>query len=126
MKTKIFSSFLIVMVMSGCVWFEDDDDCAHCNEYREHIAYINHTEFYIDHYIDGVFVGSCTPFTDFHLYGDNYEGYHTYFSACGDCDLEWGPTQFFVDEGGTLRIILDYPPAAGSTRGEMYADKTDQ
>jgi len=124
MKKNILLAFVLVVLVSGCVWFEDDDDdCNHCNEYREHIIYINHTDYAIDNYINDVYVGSCTPLSDLHVYGDGYEGYSMYFSACNGCDLEWGPTEFFVEQGGILRIILEYPPSANSRNGRMIREK---
>ncbi|GEM_PF-6669339 len=103
-KSLLFA--IILMTVWGCIWIDDDDDDC-CDEYVEEIIYINRTVYQVDNYIDDVYVGTVAADTELHVFGDNYEGRHTFFSDCVNCSLSWGPTQFTLREGETFRIFLE-------------------
>ena len=102
-KTSLI--ILIAIYSGGCVWIDDDGPC--CDKYLERIIYINQTSCEIDNFIDDRYVGTVLPYSELHISGYDYEGYHDYFSRSVECDLTWGPTEFYLDEGETFRIYLE-------------------
>jgi len=113
--------FMIPVLLAGCVWIDDDDGC--CDEYREHIIYINRTGCRVRNSIDGRVVGSVPAWGTMHEYGDDYDGYHTFFSEGENCNLEWGPTEFYLHEGETFRIYLEDGDMRTSGSGPGDASK---
>ncbi len=107
---KVLSGVLILVLMlfQGCVWVDDDDDCcpAYPNE-QEHIIYVNLTNNYVENYIDEDFKGTVSPDSELHVYGYDYDGTHWFHSVCVDCEKEWGPDEFTIDDGETFTIYLE-------------------
>lgn len=107
MKTKIMLGILVVILMSGCIWIDDDHDDYCCNNYEEEIVYVNHTNYSVDNFIDDEFVGSVTPDSELHVFGYDYDGYHVFYSRCINFEFEWGPDEFFIYDGETFTIYLE-------------------
>lgn len=104
---KKFFVLLTVLTVSGCIWIDDDDDDGCCDELVEEIIYVNQTAYQIDNFIDDEYVGTVAPNTELHVFNDEYDGRHAFFSDCVNCSLSWGPTQFTIREGETFRIYLE-------------------
>ena len=103
---KIGFLIMMVILLQGCIWVEDDHENCCWNE-METIVYVNQTGYEIDNYIDGSFVGTVIPRSDLAVYGEDYQNYHTFYSATSGGEREWGPTEFYVQDGETFKIYLE-------------------
>jgi hypothetical protein len=71
----------------------------------ETIRYQNHTDFLVDNYIDGVYVGTVSRLGSLDVDGD-YEGLHTFESQTPHDELHWGPTDFRIHNGDLFVLDL--------------------
>ncbi|MGB3975989.1 MAG: hypothetical protein WBM02_10990 [bacterium] len=95
---------LIITSLGGCIWIDDSPD--HYNA-EETIVYINRTDYLVDNYINGEYVGSVNPFSTFYVYSRYLDGRNEYYSVCRDGTLFWGPTYFTLYDGEVFKIYLE-------------------
>ncbi len=104
---RAFSFTIMILIMvfiGGCIWI--DDRPAYYNA-EETIIYINRTDYLVDNYINGEYVGSVNPYSTFHVYSRHLDGRNEYYSVCRDGALSWGPTIFTLYDGETFKIYLE-------------------
>lgn len=107
MKKRIMVPALLVIMLyiNGCIWI-DDSSPGYVNE-EETVVYINRTDYVVDNYINGEFVGAVNPFSILHVYSRYLDGRNEYYSVCRDCSLTWGPTFFTLYDGEIFKIYLE-------------------
>jgi hypothetical protein len=91
-----------VFALGGCYI---DDDCRFCGDLTEIIRYENRTDFLVDNFIDGRYVGTVPRLGVLEVEGD-YEGRRLFESESTEGDLVWGPTELRVRDGELLVLQL--------------------
>ncbi len=100
----LFLILPMLISLTGCIWV--DDRPGYYNA-EETVIYINRTNYIVDNYINGEYVGAVMPFDRLYVYSRYLDGRNEYYSVCRDCHLEWGPTFFTLYDGEVFRIYLE-------------------
>lgn len=113
MKRKNLVRSLVVLsiipLSASCIWFSDWDE----DWLREEVTYDNHTNYYIDCYIDDHYETTVRPYDEATVRDRDWDGRHLFYSRTVDGDVEWGPDYFYLDDGDHLVI-------------DLYDDRWDQ
>ncbi|MBN1878764.1 hypothetical protein JW823_01520 [bacterium] len=98
---------LVIVVLGGCIWIDDDGSPGINPDAEETIIYINRTGLFVDNMIDGEFVGTVGPDSTLYITSRYLDGQHEFYSVAQDGNLSWGPTVFTLYDGEVFRIYLE-------------------